>query len=70
MFSTNVVEGASKVAEAVDMMADSSAPKKATCNNGMRSITRVGSTFWGSFLSSACAVSGITRPAAVTTNMG
>ena len=30
MFSTKVVEGASSVAEAVDMMADSSAPKKAT----------------------------------------
>ena len=52
MFSTNVVEGASKVAEAVDMMAESSAPKKATCNMiGMCSITKVGSTFCGSSLS-------------------
>lgn len=71
MFSTNVVEGASKVADAVDMMADRSAPKNATCSiNGMRSITRVGNTFWGSSLSSACAVSGITKTAAVTTNIG
>ena len=33
MFSTKVVDGASSVAEAVDMMADSSAPKKATCSS-------------------------------------
>ena len=54
MFSTKVVEGASKVADAVDMMADSSAPKNAICSaSGMRSITSVGSTFCGSSLRSA-----------------
>jgi len=31
MFSTNVTLGASKVAEAQDWMADSSAPKNSTC---------------------------------------
>jgi hypothetical protein len=31
MFSVNVVLGASSVADAVDLMADSSAPKKSTC---------------------------------------
>ncbi len=48
-FSTNEVEGASMVADAVDMMAESNAPKKAICSaTGMCSITRVGSIFCGS----------------------
>ena len=71
MFSTKAVEGASSVADAVDMMADSSAPKNAICSaSGMRSITSVGSSFCGSSASSAAAVSGITSTAAVTTNIG
>ena len=71
MFSTKVVEGASSVAEAVDMMADSSAPKNATCSaTGMRSSTSVGSSFCGSSLSSAPAASGMMSTAAATTNMG
>jgi hypothetical protein len=70
MFSTKVVEGASRVAEAVDLMADSSAPKNATCSaTGMCSITRVGSTFCGSSASRP-AVPGMTSSAAMTTNMG
>jgi hypothetical protein len=49
MFSVKVTLGASNVAEAQDLMADSSAPKNSTCmTSGILSITRVGSTFCGS----------------------
>jgi hypothetical protein len=41
------------VAEAVDLMADSSAPKNSTCiTNGIFCSTSVGSTFCGSSFSS------------------
>ena len=52
-------------------MADSSAPKNATCSTtGICPITRVGSTFCGSSFSSARASSPMTSTAAVTTNIG
>ena len=59
------------VAEAVEVMADSSAPKKAICTaKGMRSMTSVGRIFWGSSSISAAVTSGMTSTAAVTVNMG
>ena len=45
MFSVKVTLGASNVADAVDLMAESKAPKKITCiTNGIFCITNVGST--------------------------
>ncbi len=71
MFSTKVVEGASSVAEAVDMMADSSAPKNSTCSHtGMRSITSVGRIFCVSSCASFSATSGITMKAATPMKIG
>ncbi len=70
-FSTNAVDGASMVAEAVDMMADSKAPKKAICSaSGMWFITKAGRIFCGSSAISACTPSGMISTAAVTINMG
>ena len=71
MFSTKVTDGASSVADAVDLMADSSAPKNSTCiTNGIFSSTSVGSTFCGSSLISALACSGMMISALVTRNIG
>ena len=59
------------VAEAVDLMAESSAPKNSTCMaKGMYSSTKVGMTFCGSSLSRVAAFSGITISALTTMNMG
>jgi len=66
-----VTDGASSVAEAVDLIADSSAPKNSTCiTNGILSSTSVGSTFCGSSLISAAASCGIRISALVTRNIG
>jgi len=71
MFSTKVVDGASSVAEAVDMIADSRAPKNSTCSHtGMRSITSVGRIFWVSSLASSAATSGMITKAATPMNIG
>ena len=71
MFSTKVTLGASRVADAVDLMADNSAPKNSTCiTNGIFSITRVGNTFCGSSLSSTAVCSGMMMSALATRNMG
>ena len=71
MFSTNVTDGASSVADAVDLSADSSAPKNSTCiTSGMRSSTSVGSTFCGSSLISVPATSGMMISALVARNIG
>ena len=71
MFSVKVTLGASKVAEAQDLMAESSAPKNSTCMaNGILSITRVGSTFCGSSASRAVASAGMMMSALATRNMG
>jgi len=71
MFSTKLVEGASKVADEVDLMADSSAPKNSTCmTKGILSMTRVGNTFCGSCPSSSAASRGMMISALVTRNMG
>ena len=56
MFSTKVIEGANKVADAVLFKADNKAPKKITCiTKGIFSSTSVGSTFCGSSLMSCAA---------------
>ena len=71
MFSVNVTLGASSVADAHDLMADSSAPKNSTCmTTGILSITSVGRTFWGSSSSSAAVCSGMMSNALATRNMG
>ena len=71
MFSVKVTLGASNVAEAQDLMAESSAPKNSTCmTSGMRVMTRVGSTFCGSSCSSSAACSGMMSRALATRNMG
>ncbi|MDT4843236.1 hypothetical protein FQZ97_771610 [compost metagenome] len=71
MFSVKVTLGASKVAEAVDLMADSSAPKNSTCiTKGIFCSTSVGSTFCGSSFSSTATSSGMMRSALATRNIG
>lgn len=71
MFSVKVTLGASSVAEAQDLMADSSAPKNSTCmTSGILSITSVGSTFCGSSLSSSAVSCGMISSALATRNMG
>ena len=71
MFSVKVTLGANKVAEAADLMADSSAPKNSTCmTKGICSMTRVGSTRCGSSDTSWAAFSGMMIKALTTKNMG
>ena len=71
MFSTKVVVGASSVAEAQDLMAESKAPKNTTCMmKGIFCITSVGSTFCGSSAISALVCSGITVSAVATRKIG
>ena len=71
MFSVNVTLGASKVAEAQDLMAESNAPKNSTCiTKGIFSMTSVGSTFCGSSLINSAACSGMMSIALTTRNMG
>ena len=60
MFSVKVTLGASNVADAHDLMAESKAPKNSTCmTNGICSTTKVGNTFWGSSLMRVAAFSGM-----------
>ena len=65
------VAGASIVADAVDITAESTAPKKSTrSQSGMWSRTSVGNRRCGSVASMSCALPGITRMAAMTMNIG
>ena len=71
MFSVKVTLGASKVADAHDLMADSKAPKNKTCmTNGICSMTKVGNTFCGSSAIKVAARSGMMIKALTTKNMG
>ena len=75
MFSTKVTDGANSVADAVDLIADSNAPKNSTCiRKGMWSFTSVGRIIWLSaftpVLSSASTVPGMMIIALVTRNIG
>ena len=71
MFSVKVTLGASRVADAVDLMAESSAPKNRTCiANGIFSRTSVGRTFCGSSLSRVAVSSGMISSALATRNIG
>ncbi|MNY38826.1 hypothetical protein D3C86_1734720 [compost metagenome] len=58
-FSVKVTDGASKVPEAVDMIADSSAPKNMTwANKGVRSRIRCGRIICASSVSKRWTISG------------
>ena len=71
MLLTKAVDGASIVADAVDITAESTAPKKSTrSQSGMWSRTSVGNRRCGSVASMSCALLGITRMAAMTMNIG
>src|SRR6218665_1865467 len=60
MFSTKLVDGASSVADEVDLMADTSAPKKKICAmKGIFDKISVGSTFCGSLASSSLVSAGM-----------
>src|SRR5574343_1256764 len=71
MFSTKLVEGASSVADEVDLMADTSAPKKKICAiRGILLMISVGSTFCGSLASNSRVSVGMMISAEATMNMG
>ena len=71
MFSTKLVDGASKVAEEVDLMAETRAPKKKICaTRGILLRIRVGNTFWGSLASRSAVSAGMMIKAEATMNMG
>src|SRR3990167_4937534 len=70
MFSTKLVEGASRVADEVDLIADTSAPKKKICaTRGILLMISVGRTFWGSFASRSWVSTGMMISADATMNM-
>ena len=71
MFSTKLVDGASRVADAQDLIADNKAPKKNTCAiNGICVRINVGNTRCGSARSSSLVFSGIASTAQATMNIG
>ncbi|MCY1302980.1 hypothetical protein D9M70_526670 [compost metagenome] len=58
-FSVKVTDGASRVPEAVDMIAESSAPKNMICaNSGVRSRIRCGRIICASSASQRCTIAG------------
>ncbi|MNR65024.1 hypothetical protein D3C85_1879070 [compost metagenome] len=65
MFSTKITDGASRVPDAVDMIADSSAPKNITCaNSGVSSRIMRGRIICASSASQCCTSSGLIIDAA------
>src|SRR3990167_7250103 len=71
MFSTKLVEGASRVADEVDLIAATSAQKKNICaTRGILLMISVGKTFCGSLASSSRVSFGMMISDEATMNMG
>ena len=71
MFSTKLVDGANNVADAQDLIADNSAPKKITCAmNGIFVRIRVGRIFCGSLAKNSLVSAGMISTAHATMNIG